>query len=31
MFRSMPVVARVVYREESYLDWLLDLLNLKSS
>ena len=31
LVRSMPVEARVVYQEESYLDWLLDLLNLKSS
>lgn len=31
LVRSMPVEARIVYQEESYLDWLLDLLNLKSS
>lgn len=31
LVRSMPVEARVVYQEESYLEWLLNLLNLKSS
>ncbi|MCZ0704564.1 multidrug efflux pump subunit AcrA (membrane-fusion protein) [Natronobacillus azotifigens] len=29
--RSMPVEARIVYQEESYLEWLLNLLNLISS
>lgn len=30
LIRSMPVEARVVYEEESYLDWALNLLNLKN-
>lgn len=30
LIRSMPVEARVVYDKESYLEWLLNLLNLKS-
>lgn len=25
--KSMPVVARIVYDEETYLNWLLDMLN----
>jgi multidrug efflux pump subunit AcrA (membrane-fusion protein) len=31
LIRSMPVEARVVYEEESYLDWALNLLNLKNN
>ena len=31
LIRSMPVEARIVYEEESYLDWLINLLNLKIS
>lgn len=30
LIRSMPVEARVVYNEESYLEWILGLLNFKS-
>lgn len=29
LIRSMPVEARVVYKSESYLDWVINLLNLK--
>ncbi len=31
IIRSMPIEARIVYQEESYLEWLLDLLNLRSN
>ncbi|ACK91410.1 HlyD family efflux transporter periplasmic adaptor subunit [Bacillus cereus] len=31
LMRSMPVEARIVYAEESYLEWLLNLLNLRST
>jgi multidrug resistance efflux pump len=31
LMRSMPVEARIVYSEESYLEWLLNLLNLRST
>ena len=31
LIRSMPVEARIVYQEESYLEWLLSLLNLRSN
>ena len=30
LIRSMPVEARVVYEEESYLEWILNLLNLRN-
>jgi multidrug resistance efflux pump len=30
LIRSMPVEARIVYNEESYLEWILGLLNFKS-
>ncbi|MFN7249516.1 MAG: HlyD family efflux transporter periplasmic adaptor subunit [Anaerobacillus sp.] len=30
LIRSMPVEARVVYEEETYLDWVMNLLNLKA-
>ena len=31
LMRSMPTEARIIYQEESYLEWLLDLLNLRSN
>ena len=30
LVRSMPVESRIVYQEETYLEWLLNLLNLKA-
>lgn len=30
LIRSMPVEVKIVYKEETYLEWLLDLLNLIS-